>query len=53
MLVLNGKSLKDYLLRAELPKIHIIGRFEPFGKDTCQVCDYKTRTDTFTTKAGG
>ena len=28
----NGKSLKDYLVRAKLPKIDESGRCEPCGK---------------------
>ena len=36
----NGKTLRDYLVRAALPKIGNGGGFEPCGKDTCQVCDY-------------
>lgn len=28
----NGKRLKDYLVRANLPKLDESGRFEPCGK---------------------
>ena len=28
----NGKSLKDYLVRAKLSKLEESGRCEPFGK---------------------
>ena len=44
----NGKSLKDYLVRAALPKTDNAGGFEPCGKVSCQVCDYIIRTNTFT-----
>ena len=47
----NGKSLKDYLVRAPLPKMDNAGGPEPCGKNTCQVCDHITTTNTFTTKA--
>ena len=36
----NGKSLKDYLVRAALPKMDNAGGSEPCGKGTCQVCDH-------------
>ena len=36
----NGKSLKDYLVRASLPKMDNTGGFEPCGKGTSQVCDH-------------
>ena len=49
----NGKSLKDYLVRAALPKINNAGGSEPYGKVTCQVCDHLVATNTFTTKACG
>ena len=47
----NGKSLKDYLMRAALPKVDNAGGSEPCGKGTCQVCDHIITTNTFTTKA--
>ena len=47
----NGKSLKDYLVRAALPKMDNAGGSEPCGKGTCQVCDNIITTNTFTTKA--
>ena len=31
----NGKSLKDYLVRAVLPRTNETGRCEPCGKKTC------------------
>ena len=34
----NGKSLKDYLVRATLPKANETGRCEPCGRKTCLVC---------------
>ena len=35
----NGKSLKDYLVRAALPKMDNTRGSEPCGKGTCQVYD--------------
>ena len=49
----NGKSLKDYLVRAALPKLGNVGSSEPCGKGNCQVCDFICKTDTFTTEACG
>ena len=49
----NGKSLKDYIVKAALPKMHNAGGSEPCGKGTCQVCDHIITTNTFTTKALG
>ena len=49
----NGKSLKDYLVRAALPKMENAGGSEPCGKGTCQVYDHMITTDTFTRKACG
>ena len=45
----NGKSLKDYLVRAILSKHEESGRCEPRGKKTCLVCDSISTTTTFTT----
>ena len=47
----NGKSLKDFLVRATLPKINGSGRCEPCGKKTCLVCDSISTATTFTTEA--
>ena len=47
----NGKNLKDYLVRAKLPKLDEIGRCEPCGKKTCLVCDSISTTTTFTIEA--
>ena len=47
----NGKSFKDYLLRAKLSKLEESGRCEPRGKKTCLVCDSTSTTTTFTTVA--
>ena len=47
----NGKSLKDYLVRANLPKLDESGRCEPWRKKTCLVCDSISITTTFTTEA--
>ena len=49
----NGKSLKDYLVRAVLPRMDNAGGSEPCGKGTCQVCDHIIATNTFTTKTCG
>ena len=49
----NGKSLKDYLVRAALLKTNEIGRCEPCGKKTCLVCNSIRTTTTFTTEACG
>ena len=49
----NGKSLKDYLVRAKLPNVEITGRSESCGKRNCQVCDFICDTDTFSTKTCG
>ena len=50
---LNGKSLKDYLVRASLTKANEIGRCEPYEKKTCLVCNPIRTTTTFTTEACG
>ena len=47
----NGKSLKDYLVRAALHKTNETGRCEPCGKKTCLVCNSIRTTTTFTTEA--
>ena len=47
----DGKSLKDYLVRARLPKLVESGRCEPCGKKTCLVCDSISSITTFTTEA--
>ena len=47
----NGKSLKDYLVRAKLPKLDESGRYELCGIKTCLVCDSISTATTFTTKA--
>ena len=44
----NGKSLKDYLIRVAVPKTNETGRYEPFGKKTCLVCNSIRTTATFT-----
>ena len=49
----NGKSLKDYLVRAALPKTNETGRYKPCGKKTCLVCNSIRTTTTFTTEACG
>ena len=47
----NGKSLKDYLVRAKLSKLEESGKCEPCGKNSCLVCDSISTSTTFTTKA--
>ena len=47
----NGKGLKDFLVRATLPKRNEGGRCEPCGKKTCLVCDSISTATTFTTEA--
>ena len=49
----NGKSLKDYLVRAALPKINETRRCEPCGRKTCLVCNSIRTTTTVTTEACG
>ena len=49
----NGKSFKDYLVRAALPKTNETGRCEPCGNKTCLVCNSIRTTTTFTTDARG
>ena len=49
----NDKSLKDYLVRAVLPKTNETSRCEPCGKKTCLICDSIRTTATFTTEACG
>ena len=49
----NGKSLKDYLVRAALPKINETRRCEPCGRKTCLVCNSIRTTKTFMTEACG
>ena len=46
-----GKSIKDYLLKALLPKIDKAGGSEPCGKGTYQLYDHIITTNTVTTKA--
>ena len=47
----NGKSLKDFLVRAALPKTNKTGRCGPCGNKTCLVCNAIRTTKTFTTEA--
>ena len=49
----EGKSLKDYLVRAAFPKIDNAGVFEPCGRVTCQVCNHVITTNTFRAKTCG
>ena len=49
----NCKSLKDYLVRAALPKINETRRCEPCGRKTCLVCNSIRTTKTFMTEACG
>ena len=47
----NGKSFKDYLVRAKLHKLEESGRSEPCGKKTWLVCDSISTTMIFTAEA--
>ena len=47
----NDKSLKDYLVRALLPRTNETGRCEPCREKTCLVCNSIRTTTTFTTEA--
>ena len=49
----NGKSHKDYLVRATLPKTNKTVGCEPCGKKTCLVCNSIRTTTPFTTEACG
>ena len=49
----NGKRLKDYLVRAALPKTNETRRCEPCEKKTCFVCNSIRITTTFTTETCG
>ena len=47
----NGQSLKNFLVRATLPKLNGSGRCEPCEKKTCLVCDSISTASTFTAEA--
>ena len=47
----NGKSLKDFLVRATLQKLNESGRYEACGKKTCLVCDSTSTAPNFTTES--
>ena len=49
----NGKSLKDYLVRAALPKSTESGRCEPCEKKSCLFCNSIRTTKTFKTEVCG
>ena len=49
----NCNSLKEYSVRAALPKTNKTGRCEPCGKKACSVCNSIRTTTTFTTEACG
>ena len=49
----NGKNLKDYFVRALLPRTNETVRCEPCGKKTCLVCNSLRTTTTFTTEVSG
>ena len=49
----NGKSLKNYLVRAAPPKTNETGKCETCGKKTCLVCNSIRTTTAFTTEACG
>ena len=42
----NGKSFKDYLIQAVLPRTNETWRCEPCGKKTCLVCNSIRTTTT-------
>ena len=44
----DGQSLKNFLVRATLPKLNGSGRCEPCGKKTCLVCNSISTASTFT-----
>ena len=46
----NGKSLKDYFVRAKLLKLEDGGICEPCRKKTCLICDSISTLATFTTE---
>ena len=46
----NGKSLKDFLIRATLPKLSDSGRCESCGKKTFLVCDSISTATTLKTE---
>ena len=50
---LNGKSLKEYPVRAALLKTNETGKCESCGKKICLVCNSIRATTTFTTEACG
>ena len=47
----NGKSHKENLVRAKLPKLEESGRCEPCGRKPCSVCNSISTTTTFSTEA--
>ena len=47
----NAKSLKDYLVKAALPKANETGRCKLCGNKTCLVCNSIRIATTFTTEA--
>ena len=49
----SGNSLKDGFVRATLPNVEKIGRFELCRKGNCHVSDFKCKTDLFSIEALG
>ena len=49
----NGENLKEYLIRASLPKTNDTGRCKPRGQEACLGCNSIRTTTTFTTEACG
>ena len=47
----NGKSLKNFLVRATLPILNESRRYEPCGKKICLVCDSISTATTITREA--
>ena len=49
----NGLKLSRYLVRAKLYPLHPKVEYKIFAKNCCEVCDYTTDTDTFTSTVTG
>ena len=47
----KGKNLRDYLVRATLPKLNESGRCETNRKKSCLICDSIRTATNFTTEA--
>ena len=49
----SERKLSSYLVRAELYPLHRKLESKKCGKNRCEVCDYVTDTDTFTSTVTG